>query len=373
MKRIFKGIYGFIILTPFIIVILFLIFYGYWNSAPPEKTCMSCHEITDAAILWSTSSHRDIKCNECHGTALSNGIHSLTEKLNMVTDHLKNNNTGSIKMTEVQIRETMQRCVLCHQNEYAGWKSGGHSAKYADIFLNKKHNSTERLNSDCLRCHGMYFNGTVANLVSPIDKKGPWALKDSSLVHQPTIPCLACHQIHTKGFPSKTPDYSDPHSIAANHFDMNKMVGFYNRPDKHFISSDLLPKPKIFDGTQPVKVSDDTLQRICVQCHAPNSWHKSGTGDDRTPIGVHMGLSCLSCHELHSNKASNSCTACHPAISHCGIPVEKMNTTFKDSKSSHNIHFVKCTDCHNGFEAKKLSNLLTVNSELEQLTVKSKQ
>jgi len=31
-------------------------------------------------------------------------------------------------------------------------------------------------------------------------------------------------------------------------------------------------------------------------------------------------------------------------MSHCGIAVEKMDTTF-NAKSAHNIHWVKCVDC----------------------------
>jgi hypothetical protein len=33
-------------------------------------------------------------------------------------------------------------------------------------------------------------------------------------------------------------------------------------------------------------------------------------------------------------------------MSHCGIDVEKMDTTFSSATSQHNIHWVKCTDCH---------------------------
>jgi len=37
---------------------------------------------------------------------------------------------------------------------------------------------------------------------------------------------------------------------------------------------------------------------------------------------------------------------CHPMMSHCGIDVEKMDTTFASKAGRHNIHWVKCTDCH---------------------------
>jgi hypothetical protein len=33
-------------------------------------------------------------------------------------------------------------------------------------------------------------------------------------------------------------------------------------------------------------------------------------------------------------------------MSHCGIDVEKMDTTFANKVSTHNIHWVKCADCH---------------------------
>jgi hypothetical protein len=71
-----------------------------------------------------------------------------------------------------------------------------------------------------------------------------------------------------------------------------------------------------------------------------------GSGDDRTPMGVHEGLSCISCHDGHNENARASCKTCHPQMSHCGIDVEKMDTTFSSATSQHNIHWVKCTDCH---------------------------
>ncbi len=105
------------------------------------------------------------------------------------------------------------------------------------------------------------------------------------------------------------------------------------------------PSPRAIN---PVKVSPDPRQRLCEQCHAPNAFRQLGSADDRTPSGVHEGLSCLDCHRSHSNSAQASCAACHPTDSHCGLEVEKMDTTFRSVDSKHNIHFVACGDCHNG-------------------------
>ena len=70
------------------------------------------------------------------------------------------------------------------------------------------------------------------------------------------------------------------------------------------------------------------------------------SGDDRTPVGVHEGISCLGCHQKHSQNTRQSCATCHPRLSNCGLDVAKMDTTFGNPKSAHNIHTVKCIDCH---------------------------
>ncbi len=86
-------------------------------------------------------------------------------------------------------------------------------------------------------------------------------------------------------------------------------------------------------------------QAICYQCHAPripdtgtvaaaHHWGPQvGSGNDRTPMGVHEGLSCLSCHIGHDENATASCKTCHPQMSHCGIDVEKMDTTYFNAAS----------------------------------------
>ncbi len=92
--------------------------------------------------------------------------------------------------------------------------------------------------------------------------------------------------------------------------------------------------------------SPDPRQALCYQCHAPLAGGLVGSGDDRTPVGVHEGLSCLACHLKHGQQTRASCANCHPRLSNCGLDVEKMDTTFLSTASGHNIHFVKCADCH---------------------------
>jgi hypothetical protein len=102
----------------------------------------------------------------------------------------------------------------------------------------------------------------------------------------------------------------------------------------------------MWDGDRTVRMSPDSRQSICYQCHAPLAAMQAGTGDDRTPLGVHEGLSCLACHEKHGQATRQSCANCHPRLSNCGLDVEKMDTSFLNPKSKHDIHRVKCAECH---------------------------
>jgi hypothetical protein len=333
-------------ITLIVVIIIFSSFYTYWNSASPDKTCASCHEIGKSVNMFAQSAHRELNCKECHGTALSNGLHSLREKGMMVAHHVKNKIVEDIRLNEDQLLAVMDNCNRCHTAEYADWSSGGHSARYHDILLDKKHNETEQINADCLRCHGMFSDLPVQDLVEPLDKTGPWVLKIPKMADKPVIPCMACHQTHKKGLPKVNPDYSNPGSIFYMREDTSEAVGFYYRPDRSGISAEYLPKLTLWEGERPVNVSDDILMRTCVQCHSPDARHQAGTSDDRTPRGVHEGIGCMACHNPHSNDARQSCIKCHPAISNCKLDVTTMNTTFSDTNSPNDIHWVSCASCH---------------------------
>jgi hypothetical protein len=322
-------------------------FFIYWDIESPQKTCTSCHEIESPTAMWAESGHRSMLCKDCHGSALSEGFHSLIEKGKMVVYHFSGSGEQELRLNEVQLTEVLDNCKRCHSREYAKWLSGGHSAPYSAIFLNEKHNKAIQPNADCLRCHGMFYEGTITDLVSPISIKGPWKILNAEQETMPVIPCLTCHKIHRKQPVSMRADYSEPKNIFYRTAQSNSVALFYERYEKVHIEANNLPVLKLWDRERKVKVSDDYRQRVCVQCHAPNAFHQVGTSDDRTPRGVHEGISCLVCHENHSNDPRQSCVKCHPAISNCGLDVTKMNTTFLDKNSPHNIHSVLCIDCHN--------------------------
>jgi hypothetical protein len=264
----------------------------------------------------------------------------------MVVHHFSGTGNTTVKLDEAQVVDMLGNCKRCHGIEYAKWLSGGHSATYAAIFLNEKHNSKEQPNSDCLRCHGMFFEGTIHDLLTPVSTKGPWVIKRPEESVRPVIPCLTCHQLHRHGSPAVSPDYSDPRMIFYTASPDTFNVLFYDRYENMHIDVANQPPVEIFDGIRVVDASTDPRQQLCIRCHAPNAFHAAGSSDDRTPRGVHEGISCLECHDAHSNNPRNSCVNCHPAMSDCGRDVTTMNTTFADGKSPHNIHFVRCVDCH---------------------------
>jgi len=338
-----------ILLGVFLVLVLVLLTaYTGWNTARPERTCGNCHEIVPSLEIWQQSAHREVSCNDCHGTALGNGFHSLKEKTGMFFTHLgRRVEASEVGLDEAAVLEVMEACIHCHRDEHKAWLAGGHSATYADIFLNETHNAMERPYPDCFRCHGMYYKGSIEDLIEPISTESSWKLKDQDKASQPVIPCLTCHPIHMENEPMAHPgSMDDPAAIFYEREERGALTGLYLRSDRMHLRADQLRKPEMFDGEIPVLVSDDPLQRICIQCHAPNWAHQAGSEDDRTPVGVHEGISCRACHRGHSNDPRNACLTCHPAVSSCGLDVRTMNTSYRDRESPHNIHSMACNDCH---------------------------
>lgn len=309
--------------------------------------CADCHEMSANVMSIHASPHHNATCVDCHEAGMA-------MKLRHIRTHMTGRAPEQLHLREADVNAMVPRCQSCHQHEYATWHAGPHAASYAEIFTNSIHNAKRRLMDDCFRCHGMYFEGGVRDLVQPLDTKGPWHLTRAELANEPAIPCQSCHWIHREG-----PDQVRPIQRASVEGSaVRDSLAFYDRREELHFRSVSLGVPKLFDGPRALKVSQDPRQGLCYQCHAPrqpetnsaaaqNHWGpQAGSGDDRTPMGVHEGLSCFSCHAGHNENTRASCATCHPAMSNCGLDVEKMDTTYASGSSKHNIHWVKCVDCH---------------------------
>jgi hypothetical protein len=123
-------------------------------------------------------------------------------------------------------------------------------------------------------------------------------------------------------------------------------LALFDRREQDYVAVGQLSLPSMQEGERLIKISPDARQALCYQCHAPLVTKRIFSGDDRTPVGVHEGLSCMACHQGHGQKTRASCSTCHPQLSNCGLNVEMMDTTFKSVNSPHDVHTVKCIDCH---------------------------
>ena len=323
--------------------------YGasYYYTSQLGQGCAGCHEMGGYVSAVHGSLHQKVGCMECHEA-------SMGTKLRHMRVHFLGTPPETIRLRDKDVLAMASNCRKCHQHEYANWHAGPHSATYSQIFADSTHNSKRRMMEDCFRCHGMHFDGSVRDLVQPQNLQGPWHLTRADLADQPTMPCQTCHQAHKEGTPQAKPATRISVAGAAG----NDSLALFDRREKIHFAAASLAIPHLLEGARQVKMNQDARQAICYQCHAPrgseagsvaaaNHWGPQvGSGDDRTPIGVHEGLSCVSCHFGHNENARASCKTCHPQMSHCGLDVEKMDTTYASASSQHNIHWVKCADCH---------------------------
>jgi hypothetical protein len=316
-----------------------------YYAAAGGKACIRCHELEPAYHSWSASTHRAVQCKECHGSIFSTDLAFHLNNVRQLWLHLQKKVPERLLIRQRDISRGMsERCGKCHQQEFAAWAAGPHHATYERIFLNADHNSKRLVNDQCLLCHGMFFECSIRELVQPLNRQGPWRLATVSVrPHEAAMPCVACHQVHRPG----TPLGLLPKANPANPPEPRpSFAAFYDRREQVHLRAELLPLPAMRDCARPVTMSPDVRQAICYQCHAPDHTFQTASGDDRTCIGVHEGLSCQACHAGHDLDARASCAQCHPRLSNCGLDVAQMDTTFKSTASRHNIHFVKCADCH---------------------------
>jgi hypothetical protein len=316
-----------------------------WYYGGDGSGCARCHEIRPMVDSWSRSSHRSVACGSCHGSSFSAELRMHAKSLQRIWLHARGEVPEQIHIRHQDVARLVERCGACHREEYADWQSGPHGAPYAAIFLNPEHNANQQLMDDCLRCHAQHFEGGIRDLVRPLDRKGPWTFVREEYAGLPAVPCLDCHSIHRRGEPLAP--RSERGQLAGVAQELARpSLALYDRRSLEPVGLDALPLPAMKEGERPVKASPDRRQALCYQCHAPRAGDQVFSGDDRTPVGVHEGLSCLSCHAKHGLTTRASCDGCHPRLSNCGIDVAKMDTTFRTPESLHDIHRVACVDCH---------------------------
>jgi hypothetical protein len=325
-------------------VLLFSVFGGtqYYTSSTGEG-CARCHEIRPMYEVWNKSSHRSIPCSECHGGTATADVSFHAGNLRRLITHLTGTVPEQIRIRHTDVDRLLEACEKCHRQEFADWRSGPHGTSYAKIFADSEHNLKRAPMDDCFRCHAMHYGGGIEDLLQPAAVQGAWTMRNPGMADKPAIPCMACHKVHKHGEPrGKKREVEN----ARDQERMRPSLALFDRRSGTHIEAGSLPIPVVMDGERRIGISPDPRQGLCYQCHAPLPGAQAGSGDDRTPRGVHEGISCLACHGQHGQNVAASCSTCHPRLSNCGLDVEKMDTTFASKGSRHNIHSVTCADCH---------------------------
>jgi uncharacterized repeat protein (TIGR01451 family) len=248
---------------------------------------------------------------------------------------------------------TAKSCQVCHPQEWNDWSQSGHAMTLSAQLLNSDHNSSEMLDQTCVKCHSPEL-GTenVANIVGPLDNKGPWQLigKYASLGNAPAISCLACHQPHAVKPAGLLPgeDFGDESTFyrgvpAPQVTNLTIFDAFAQK----FV--DPAPIAPVMNGDQPIPIAQTPSNRLCATCHgteraesnlfeptrASEGDNSIGSGDDRTPTGVHQGIQCVTCHMpggSHTFNPMNSCGQCHAT----GTSTASLDYVTNQVKTSYN-------------------------------------
>ena len=241
---------------------------SYYYGGDDGMGCARCHEIRPMVDAWAASSHRSVKCKDCHGSSFSADLRMHAKNLSRVWLHSRGETPEQIRIRHQDVAPLVERCSACHRQERADWESGPHGTPYAALFINPEHNANQQLMDDCLRCHAMHFEGGIRDLVTPLDRKGPWTFVNEADAGLPAVPCLACHSVHRKGEP--LPPRSDRGLVAGPAQEIVRpSLALYDRRALEHVGLDGLPMPAMKDGERPVKASPDRRQALCYQCHAP--------------------------------------------------------------------------------------------------------
>ena len=81
------------------------------------NACASCHEIWQPFTDWRTSSHRNVKCGDCHGDVftLRAGFH--INNMRRVVTHLRGRAPEQPRLRTQDVLEMVARCEKCHQQD----------------------------------------------------------------------------------------------------------------------------------------------------------------------------------------------------------------------------------------------------------------
>ena len=311
----------------------------YYRSSS-GRGCSRCHEIGDQYRAWTGSAHRGVKCDTCHDSSVMTNVRR-------VVAHVRDQVPEQPRLKGNDVFAMVERCRSCHQEEFAAWQAGPHRITYSEVFLDKKHNTGTRLRRrlPALPRHALPGEHRATGWARSIGR-GRGKLVDESVAQRPAIPCLTCHSIHREGSPLHRAKEGRPcpgsapgdGASVARPVRSPRAAGPYR-----WLRCRCLSPLRARASYGSVQIPD---RRSAI-----NATHRSRPAKSArattTPQWVSTrGSVAWSAISVTSRPRRHPVSTCHPKLSNCGLDVEKMDTTFLNPDSRHNIHTVKCADCH---------------------------
>src|SRR5208283_6129513 len=118
--------------------------YGasYYYTMHYGQGCANCHEMASYVSAMHFSPHRKQDCMDCHEA-------SMATKLRHIRGHLFGDVPEAIRLRDVDVLAMVPNCQKCHQQEYASWNAGPHSATYQQIFADPTRSEERRVGKEC--------------------------------------------------------------------------------------------------------------------------------------------------------------------------------------------------------------------------------
>ncbi len=129
---------------------------------------------------WHGSPHRNVRLHDCHDAERSS--HQAAPRPGRTSSATCRERSGSASR---MCSTMMPNCQSCHQQEYAAWQAGPHSATYGRIFLDTKHNTTTLLDGRLPALPRHALRGRHPRPGSARrTRNGPWHLKPADLANR---------------------------------------------------------------------------------------------------------------------------------------------------------------------------------------------
>ena len=148
------------------------------------------------------------------------------------------------------------------------WQTGPHRVTTRRSSSTRNTTPSGILMDDCLRCHGMHFEGG-ARPGHAGGHEGPVEAGAGGPAAAPAIPCLTCHAVHRAGRAAESGHVAQG-GRSPQGGDRPAVAGVLRPADDGAgAASRMLPVPRSWTGERPVRMSPDPRQALCYQCHAP--------------------------------------------------------------------------------------------------------